>query len=1759
MKKKLFFVASLLMFIVQVAFQNKAFAVPADPRPIKFRQPDGSVVTITLKGDEKIHWAETIDGYTLLSNGKKGWEYAIVNRNGDIECSKILAHEKDKRVVKENKLLRKIPQKLTFSKNQVQILKQIWNIKQSNNTLKSTSMFNSSGISKVFSPLGSKNLVMILIGFTDQAFTKTHDDFDNLMNQSGYNLDGAEGSVKDYFLETSYNNFEITTTVAGPYTSSHDMAYYGANDENGDDVNAKALITEAITLANPDVNYANFDNDGDGTVDGVYVVYAGYGEATSGIDNTIWPHAGSIPILNYDGVAISKYSCSNELTAGTSDITTIGVICHEFGHVCGAKDYYDTDYATSGQYDGTGYWDVMATGVYDGALSGSKPAHFNPYEKIRAGWATSKLLNSAASITISDIAASPDIYRYNTTTSNEYFLLENRQQTGFNTYVPGHGLMIYHVDGDYISSHTSSNDINVDSHQGMYPMAANSTTENGVMIHSTSTINTDGCPWTGTTLVPKEFTDITTPSTKSWAGNNTNADLTHIEENSGVILLSFKGGATINPILVFNAVGSSANQINLSWTKNAANNDVIIAVNTTNTFGALSNGTTYNVNDAISGGGTVIYKGSASSFNHTGLTSSTSYYYHIWSMSSTPNYSEALASYSQTLCNSVTSLPYRQGFEDAIIPDCWTQEYVSGTSDWAFQEGGYDGSGGYPSSAHSGTGNACLYVGSWTPSVTKLISPPIDLTGSPSPVLKFWHTQQSWSGRIDILRVFYRTSATGTWTQLAIYTTDTPSWTIESIDLPNTSSTYYIAFEATTNYGFGVCIDDVEIRTSDCFAGTWTGEVNSDWFTSANWCGSGVPAATTNVIIPSGTPYNPSIDGNDAYCNSITIENGATLSMSGSLQYILNVSGDWTNNGNFSAGIGKVRFDGTNDLQLISGSSETAFNILRVSKGARDRILEATSSIRLTSSSTNPLELSSGTFKLSSNSSITPFTTNGYSLASTCGLWNNGGTVNLPSTVYINGLLQNTGGIINAYYLIYSGTLSSFHIEGGTLNVSSRFYPSTAASDVTAYTQTGGTVNITTVSSSSTTVAPFDLRSGSSFTMTGGTIAFQKASSFASGEYYNQAGTNSVTGGTIQIGTGSTSGSPVIRINTSVPIYNLTVNGTGTPTAKLLSNLTVLNSVTINSTLDASNLSITLGGNWINNGTFTSGTGTVTFSGSSTQEIDGTAITAYNNLTLNNSAGLLLSGNVNTKINSVLTLNSGVLSTGNNCVVIPASGSVSRNSGHIYGNLQKNFATGSNVSRTFEVGDASSLNFTPVNLTIASVSTAGNIIAKTVSGDHPNMGSSHLDNNKSVNRYWTITNNGVVFTTFDGVFNFISSDMDVEANDKTLVCGKYSSGWDYPSIGARTSTSTQITGASSFGDFQLAESSTCGTLTLPFTEAFDGTTIPGCWGSFDYQGNGQNWKFGTTTSFGDGTPNLTEGNYAFLNSYANGVGNTQNADLITPTIDMSGFSLVNIQFDYFHQYWSGTDASASLSYSVDDGLTWTPIHQWTSTSANPATFNQDVPAIAGQSHVKIKWNYSATYGGGWAIDNISVTGTPIVTSDLNLSGKTVESGETTCFDAQNIITVAGSSPVVFSNGSVETLIAGKSIFFMPGFIAQQGSSMDAYITTDATFCDDLSASPLVEKSTSIQIAGPDIKEISSNDKAIKVYPNPCNGRITLELVNFNGLSTVSIINTSGTVIQKTEIFNDKSKNFDLTRFNAGIYFVSVKNGEEVKTSKIIVK
>ncbi|MBI3365091.1 MAG: T9SS type A sorting domain-containing protein [Ignavibacteriae bacterium] len=248
------------------------------------------------------------------------------------------------------------------------------------------------------------------------------------------------------------------------------------------------------------------------------------------------------------------------------------------------------------------------------------------------------------------------------------------------------------------------------------------------------------------------------------------------------------------------------------------------------------------------------------------------------------------------------------------------------------------------------------------------------------------------------------------------------------------------------------------------------------------------------------------------------------------------------------------------------------------------------------------------------------------------------------------------------------------------------------------------------------------------------------------------------------------------------------------------------------------NNSITVAGNWTQSGgTFTATNGAVIFNGSTAQTLSGTS--QFADLTINNANGVSLSNTVT--VNGTLTLTSGAVSTSSNTLIISSTGSVSRTSGWVNGKLQKQVPTGA-TSRTFEIGDAAT--FAPVTVSFGNVTTAGNLVASTVGTEHPSIVNSKIDASKSVNRYWTLTNAGVVFNNYSATFNFVAGDLDAGANTANFIVDRFNgSSWSAPTTGTQTATSTQATGLTTFSDFAIGEAKT---ITINASAGTNGTISP---------------------------------------------------------------------------------------------------------------------------------------------------------------------------------------------------------------------------------------------------------------------------------------------------------------------------------------------
>jgi M6 family metalloprotease-like protein len=430
-------------------------------------------------------------------------------------------------------MLAKTSKELRFSNSQMAIFQQIRDMVEREIE---SSRDNATGVRK---------LLTILMQYPDKPFVKTQEDFHHLFNQIKYTEQGAFGSVKDFYLEASYNKLDVQTTVVGPFTAQNNHAYYG----NGD---ARDLAHEAVLAAKASgVNFAEFAI---GTnVPNFYMIFAGHGQEAGGGANCIWSHAWSLKqAIYFDGVRISSYACSPELRGGSGrNITRIGVICHELGHSFGELDYYDTNYATGGQYDGTGNWDLMASGSWNDG--GRTPALPNPRSKVYIyGWANATELDNAQTVTIPSARIYDNAYfRINTQTPNEYYILENKIRGGFDNSIPGANMLIYHCAANV---HTGGNTINTTSPQKFYPVAANapvdlpSTGSNAQADYGT--INSGLCSWPGNTG-KTEFSDTVVPAMLSWSRLPTNKPITNIAVHSDYITFDFMGGGEKSNFNVF--------------------------------------------------------------------------------------------------------------------------------------------------------------------------------------------------------------------------------------------------------------------------------------------------------------------------------------------------------------------------------------------------------------------------------------------------------------------------------------------------------------------------------------------------------------------------------------------------------------------------------------------------------------------------------------------------------------------------------------------------------------------------------------------------------------------------------------------------------------------------------------------------------------------------------------------------------------------------------------------------------------------------------------------------------------------------------------------------------------------------------------------------------------------------------------------------------------------------------------------------------
>lgn len=434
------------------------FAIPAKKSWKVVSQSDGTTIRVSQAGDEHLHYCITEDNVPLYKAADNRYCYLTIE-NGKFHNSGVLAHESAARSAKELQVMNTIH-------DLAPIARQMAAKKRSaaKRCVRPDRLPSKDDIS-VFK--GSKKALVILAAFSDKSFSKGDDAivkfYDEVLNQEGYSQNGAAGSVHDYFKDMSRGEFDLTFDIVGPVKVSKSATYYGGPSPiMGGADHIGEFITEAIKKADEkcDIDWKKYDWDDDGEVEQVFVLYAGYGQATGGPTGTIWPNAWTLDEalqnndgnggFSIDGVFINQYACSNELYLDSGTVPMgLGVFCHEFSHCMGLPDMYDTNY---GSTPTMGDWDLLAGGSYNGPQGiGWCPAGWTSYERAYAGWLELTELKAGDIIkgmTSLEEADGKAYVIYNDNHKDEYYLLENHKGMGWDKYTPENGLLIIHVDYD---------------------------------------------------------------------------------------------------------------------------------------------------------------------------------------------------------------------------------------------------------------------------------------------------------------------------------------------------------------------------------------------------------------------------------------------------------------------------------------------------------------------------------------------------------------------------------------------------------------------------------------------------------------------------------------------------------------------------------------------------------------------------------------------------------------------------------------------------------------------------------------------------------------------------------------------------------------------------------------------------------------------------------------------------------------------------------------------------------------------------------------------------------------------------------------------------------------------------------------------------------------------------------------------------------------------------------------------------------------
>lgn len=484
-----------------------AWAVKAKPGVISYTEPDGSTIEIILHGDDHFHYATTIDGYLLLPNKDDFYEFAVLNSNGvpslsgvrvskgsfrsDFvraeDCVNLIRSNRDEAISVKNRTVHAGDLKYRYS-------------------------------TSAFPTTGSPHSLVILVEYPDYGFNVENpkEYFEEFLNGENFTADRATGSCREFYIDNSNGSFIPTFDIYGPVMLKNNRSYYG----RGDETNACQMVVEAVEYLDDIIDFTQYDHNDDGYVDSIYIIYSDKGEADGGPRDSVWPYSWELEeegvSLSADGVKFNTYGVSNELQVD-GEMVGIGTFTHEFGHVLGLPDLYNTYNA----YDNStpNEWSVMDSGSYNN--DSRTPCNFSSFERYSLGWLQPDEIVASGEYTIPELSGSNRAFIMTTEEDpDEFFMAEYRNHTGWDAYLPATGMLIWHI--QFNQKAWDENTVNnTSSHHYVDLLRADNTTSKNSYA---------GDPYPGS----KEVTEInatTKPALLSWGGNALNVlSLSEIQE-----------------------------------------------------------------------------------------------------------------------------------------------------------------------------------------------------------------------------------------------------------------------------------------------------------------------------------------------------------------------------------------------------------------------------------------------------------------------------------------------------------------------------------------------------------------------------------------------------------------------------------------------------------------------------------------------------------------------------------------------------------------------------------------------------------------------------------------------------------------------------------------------------------------------------------------------------------------------------------------------------------------------------------------------------------------------------------------------------------------------------------------------------------------------------------------------------------------------------------------------------------------------------